>query len=84
MKSLFKTIISLLSICFFAATSLAKSDYFTENQFKDLEKLGTVYMDVIHERNLIRIYLGDFQTKKHAVDTLSKVRSMGYKDAFVQ
>ncbi len=55
-----------------------------ENQFSNLESLGHIYMDVLHDRGLIRVSLGDYPTKAKALEVLDKVKKLGYKDAFIQ
>ena len=55
-----------------------------ENQFSNLENLGKIYMDVDHEKGLIRISLGYYQNKQKATEVLNKVKKLGYKDAFIQ
>lgn len=55
-----------------------------ENQFSNLETLGHIYMDVLHDRGLIRVSLGDYSNKTKALEILDNVKKLGYKDAFIQ
>ncbi len=55
-----------------------------ENQFSNLENLGQIYMDVVHDKGLIRVSLGDYENKKKAMEVLDKIKKLGYKDAFIQ
>lgn len=55
-----------------------------ENQFSNLENLGQIYMDVVHDKGLIRISLGEYPSKTKATEVLGKVKKLGYKDAFIE
>lgn len=56
----------------------------TKNQFLNLEQLGQVYIDVIPNKGLIRVFLGDFSSKGQTNEVLKKVKAQGYKDAYMQ
>jgi hypothetical protein len=55
-----------------------------ENQFSDLEDLGQIYLDVVHDKGLIRVSLGDYENKKKALEVLAEIKKLGYTDAFIQ
>lgn len=55
-----------------------------EGQFSNLEHLGQVYIDVVPEKDIIRVYLGDYTNKPKATTVLKQVKNLGYKDAFIR
>jgi tetratricopeptide (TPR) repeat protein len=63
---------------------IASVSKLSKTQFSDLEQLGKVYVEVVPDRDMIRVYLGDFPTKIKANEVLKSVKRKGYKDAFVQ
>lgn len=62
---------------------IASVSKLVEGQFSNLKHLGQVYIDVVPEKDIIRVYLGDYTSKPKASSVLKKVKTLGYKDAFI-
>ena len=52
------------------------------SDFNSIRSLGYIYSEK-GDNNLIRIYMGDYETEPLAYKTLNKVKESGYPDAFV-
>ena len=54
------------------------------HSFDELTYLGTINSEYVPDRNLYRFSLGVFDSKIIADDRLSRLKKLGYKDAFIK